>query len=205
MNARAARWLTRLYPPAWRARYGEEFAPFLEARPVTLRDVLNVVGCALNERARVLGEFKMSKLQHSLVLAVYAYLAAIAAGLNLYMTVDDTPLVDAMSSHAALFLCWNLVAAGSLMALAAAAAVGLPAVWAMIRFAWTAKRRDIFVRLAVPPFAAMASIAGLFTWGWNPSRTLIVLVIGLFGSAISLKQAIERTTLPEQVRPLQLA
>jgi hypothetical protein len=235
MNARFAQWLTCLYPRAWRVRYGEEFKAFLEAEPLTPRAVLNVIGCALYGRLCSLGEFKMSKLQRSLVLVVYAYLAAIAAGVNLYMTVDDTPLVDTMSAHGALSAWWNLVAAGSLAALAAVLALGLPALWAMLRFAWTARRRDIVARLAFPPCAVALIliwiIAVAMRTGWAPlfwdvmgggvarwalsSVTLILVVLGLLGSAISLKQAIQRSALSEQqltlfgrvlsIRPLQLA
>ena len=235
MNRRAAGSLIALYPPAWRTRYGEEFLAFLESRSVTPRETLNVVGCALYERVRSLGVYKMSKQQYSLVLMAYAYLTAIAAGLNLYWTVDDTPLVDAMRAHPALFACWNLVAAGSLAALAAAVALGVPALWAMIRFARTAGRRDILARLAAPPCAAALIliwiVAVAMKTGWAPlfwdvmgqpaahwglsSVTLVLFVAGLLGSAISLRQAIQRSTLSEQqltlfgraisVRPLQLA
>ena len=42
MNARLARAITRLYPPAWRERYGEEFAAFLEAEQGGVRALANV-------------------------------------------------------------------------------------------------------------------------------------------------------------------
>jgi hypothetical protein len=244
MNARAAHWLTRLYPPVWRARYGEEFQTFLEVHPNTPSAVLNVIACALHERVCRFGEFDMSKLQHSLVLTVYAYLAAVSAGVNLVGSVDDTALSDAMRTHTALFACWNLVAAASLVALVAVLTLGLPALWAMIRFAMTNKRHDILVRLAFPPCAAVVLlswiIAVVMKTGWLPlfwdvagdwatpggwpspqvrwvlsSVTLTLVVGGLLGTAISLKQAIQRSTLSEQqwtlfgrvvsLRPLQLA
>ena len=229
MSPRVARWLTSLYPPAWRMRYGEEFRRFLEARPDTLGAVLNVMGCAFYERLCSFGDYKMSRLQHSLVLMGYAYLVAIAAGVNLYMTVDDTPLVDAMRAHNDLSVWWNLVAAGSLVALAAAVCLGLPALWAMIRFARAARRRDIVARLAFPPCALaliLIWITAVVMWtGWGPlfwdvmgqpvSRwalsfvTLLLVVVGLFGSGITLKQAVERSTFPDErlldrtIRPLQ--
>jgi hypothetical protein len=222
MNARLAQWLTRLYPPAWQVRYGEEFRTFLEARSVTRQEILNIIGCALYERVRWFEDYKMSKLQHSLVLMLYAYLAAIAAGVNLVMTVDDTPLPDAMHAHVSLSTCWNLVAAGSLVALFAVAAMGLPVLWAILRFAWMERRGDIMARLAFPPCALALIliwiIAVVLRTGWVPlfwnvlgggmerwalsSVTLILVVSGLFGSAISLKQAIQRSTVPdEQLTP----
>jgi hypothetical protein len=49
VNPRLARWLTRLYPPAWRQRYGDEFEALLEAGPSDLRTLANSVHSALHE------------------------------------------------------------------------------------------------------------------------------------------------------------
>ena len=50
MNASLARMLTRLYPRAWRGRYGAEFAAFLEAEQGGVRALANVIWSALGER-----------------------------------------------------------------------------------------------------------------------------------------------------------
>jgi hypothetical protein len=50
MDSRWARRLTALYPSAWRARYGDEFAAFLEEEPSTLRAIVSVVTSAIRER-----------------------------------------------------------------------------------------------------------------------------------------------------------
>jgi hypothetical protein len=50
VNASLARMLTRLYPRAWRERYGEEFAAFLEAEQGGVRALANVIWSALGER-----------------------------------------------------------------------------------------------------------------------------------------------------------
>ena len=42
--------LLRLYPEAWQARYGAEFADLLEARPPALRDRLDIVAGAIDAR-----------------------------------------------------------------------------------------------------------------------------------------------------------
>ncbi|MGH2462630.1 MAG: hypothetical protein ACRDFZ_03260 [Candidatus Limnocylindria bacterium] len=42
------RWLVRLYPTAWRARFGEEFLDLLESRPLTLRAVADVLRGAID-------------------------------------------------------------------------------------------------------------------------------------------------------------
>ena len=49
MNVRLARLLTRLYPRAWRQRYGKEFQAFLEGEGASLRGSWNVVWSALCE------------------------------------------------------------------------------------------------------------------------------------------------------------
>jgi hypothetical protein len=50
MNPRLAHLLTRLYPRAWRERYAEEFAAFLQSGHGDLQAVANVVRSALHER-----------------------------------------------------------------------------------------------------------------------------------------------------------
>jgi hypothetical protein len=49
---RLARWLTRLYPRPWRARYGQEFDALLEDANLTLLDVFGVVRSALEMRMK---------------------------------------------------------------------------------------------------------------------------------------------------------
>ena len=61
MNPRLARALVRLYPRAWRERYGVEFGALLEDGPGGVREVLDVMGSALGERALpTIGGDKMS-------------------------------------------------------------------------------------------------------------------------------------------------
>src|ERR1700761_2374314 len=49
VNVRMARLLTRLYPRAWRQRYGKEFQAFLEAERAGLRASIDVIWSALCE------------------------------------------------------------------------------------------------------------------------------------------------------------
>lgn len=44
--------LLRLYPGAWRARYGDEFADLLASRPPTVRDRLDIIAGAVDARLR---------------------------------------------------------------------------------------------------------------------------------------------------------
>jgi hypothetical protein len=45
-----ARWLIRLYPPAWRRRYGEEFTHLLASQRLTLRMLFDVLAGAVDAR-----------------------------------------------------------------------------------------------------------------------------------------------------------
>jgi hypothetical protein len=49
VNARMAHLLTRLYPRAWRERYGEEFSALLEEERIGLRGSIDVLCSALRE------------------------------------------------------------------------------------------------------------------------------------------------------------
>lgn len=163
----------------------------------------------------------MDQLRRSLVYIGFAWLAAIAAGVNLYWTVDDSPLVPAMRSHKDLSVFWNIVAGGSLLAFFAMLAGGVPLVLAMLRFAKTAGRRDILARLLFPPLGGMVVFAwfgAVLVWtgghwapmpwaivgdgpGWPDltnrwilgTMTLVLLGITLAGSAICFAQLMRRT------------
>jgi hypothetical protein len=47
MSTRLARFLISLYARAWRARYGEEFRALLEAQPLGLFTLFDVIGSAV--------------------------------------------------------------------------------------------------------------------------------------------------------------
>jgi len=163
MNARLVCQLVSLYPQEWRIRYGEEFQSFLETHPSNFRTVLNVIGGALHERVLSFRRLKMDRRQNSLALMLYAFLGAIAAGINFYWTVDDTSLAAAIYNYSALFTSWNLVRAGSFLALAVFATVGIPLFLTMLRTAFAAQRWDVVCRLAVPPCAALVTLAWMVT------------------------------------------
>jgi len=162
MNARLIRQLIRFYPPEWRLRYGEEFQGLLETYPSNPRTIVDVIGAAARERILSIRRFKMDRRQNSLALMLYASLAAIAAGINFYWTVDDTRLAAAMSNYSALFTSWNLVRAGSLLALVAFAAIGAPVFLSILKTAWAARRWDVVRRLAVAPCAGLVTLAWMF-------------------------------------------
>jgi hypothetical protein len=158
MDRRLARRLTALYPRAWRSRYGNEFAAFLEDSPSTLASIVNVIGSAIRERACG-ARLTMDTRQTSLALMACAYLAAVAAGVNFYFSVDGTGLAVAMRSNVALGTAFRMVSNGSFLALAAVVAVAVPIVTSMLRVAFMTRRWDTVARLMVPFGAALLTIA----------------------------------------------
>jgi hypothetical protein len=96
MTRRVARFLIHLYPLSWRARYGAEFEAFLIQENAGIREVVDVACCAVREHLFLFGELTMTNLQRSVVWMAYSCLAAILAGMNVWWTVDDTPLVHAV-------------------------------------------------------------------------------------------------------------
>jgi hypothetical protein len=224
MKARMRRTLIRLYPASWRARYEEEFSTFLEAEHA--RTALNIIAWACRERVRAFIEDDMAIAGRGLTLMVYAYLASIVAGVNLYWTVDDTPLVGVMRFHVALFAFWRIVAWGAFVALAAAVGASVPIVFAMMRSAVANRRYDILRRLAFPPLALatlvvwIALVTTRTHWAptpwditgewaapahWPPlavrwvlgSITGLALSVGVVGTAIALSQAIDRSNMSQ--------
>src|SRR5205085_836804 len=97
-----------------------------------IREIMDVMCCAFREQIILLGEFRMSNLQRSIVWMAYSCLAAILGGINLWWTVDDTPLVQAMLQHKLLSVSWSAVEAGSLIMFIAALVGGLSALFAIL-------------------------------------------------------------------------
>jgi hypothetical protein len=221
MTPRMRRGLIALYPRWWRARYQEEFGAFLDREPFVARTVLNIVCWACYERIRSTTEHVMTTPRRGLVLLLYAYLAAITAGVNLFWTVDDTPLIGIMQAHRSLRVLWQLLAWGAFIAFGAIMAGAIPILFGMVRSAVTNRRYDVLRRLAFPPGALAALVIWIgvvvrwthwaptpwdITGDWHapeqwPSLhmrwilggiTGVLLVVGVIGSAIALKQAIER-------------
>jgi len=175
MNSRAARLLTSLYPRDWKQRYGPEFEALLVMSRGDLRTLADVAWSALLEHILSLRGMNMNRLPRSLATISCAYLAVIAAGLNLYATTDDSSLASAMQTHSVLSAAWNAIELGSIVALAGAFAMLLPLLAAALQFALKEKRGDILLRLLAAPGAAVVFVAWMagafFTLGghWAPA------------------------------------
>ena len=150
MDEPFARQLIRLYPARWRARYGDEFCALLEKYPRSLSTIVDVVAGALREHFRSVGAPAMNARQQSLILMTYACLAAVAAGVNFYWTVDDTPLAAAMHQHPALLRSFDIVADGAAFMLFVVIVVAVPIAAGMMRDAFKTRSWTAVGNLAIP-------------------------------------------------------
>ena len=117
----------------------------------------------------------MDNRQRALVFMTYAYLAAVAAGVNFYFSVDDTAMAEAMRTHTPLWMSFSIVAKSSFVAFATVVAVAVPVGFFMIRAALREGRYDVVGRLAVPFAAVLVTLLWLVAacvfwtgWQWEP-------------------------------------
>ena len=161
-------WLTRLYPRAWRARYGVEFNALLEQCLHSPLDVVDVFLGALDAHLQVLNEEnvnwrsmnKMNKLRTSLLIVFAAFIGFVIAGFSLVGLADDSPMIPLMQSNLPLYISWILIQVGALVALLAIVIGGLPLGSTLIRRAFTTHRRSLAL-LFVPVGAFLVLLAYL--------------------------------------------
>ena len=163
--------LLRLYPDYWRSRYGDEFAAVLEAYPLRLTTILDVLIGALDAHinpqdatGRII--HMINRPRRSAIVIFWAYIAFVLAGLNFSKSTEDD--VHRLTSvHSDLALVYFVIEAGAALALLAVLAGGVPLALAALWRAWEQKRWDIPLLLAVPPVA-------LAIWiGW----TLVIVLL----------------------------
>lgn len=224
MNPTLAHRLVALYPRTWRDRYQEEFEAFLEAETSSPAAILNIIRAACKEHVSAF-ELDMTPARR-LTLLMYACLAAMTAGVNLYWTIDDTTVGHAMRTHGALATSWRVVTWGSAAAFVAAISAAAPILRRILDAAVATRRYGTIARLAVP-FCALATLVGWMSivvarthWApmpWDITGTWVapaswpspgtrwilgiitgcVIVCGLGTTAIALRQAVERAEPPD--------
>jgi MFS family permease len=161
MNVR--NWLVRLYPSAWRGRYGEEFEALLAECLHSPLDVVDIFFGALDAHLGFTHETNwrylnmVNKLRTTILIVFAAYIGFVIGGLSLYGLVDDSPAAKLMKTDTALSAAWTTIEAASVIALLAVVAGGLPLAVTVIRRALTSSRRDLRL-LLVPVFAFLALV-----------------------------------------------
>ena len=143
--------LIRLYPPAWRARYGDEFAALLHQHRLDPRTLLDVAAGALD--ARLSGTpGRDARRRTALVVTMWALSAFVAGGIGFAKVVEYDDFTQAARDHLAVGLGFDLVRAGAAIAGLAAAGAGAIVLVAAVR----ARLAGPLVRAAV---AALVLIA----------------------------------------------
>lgn len=149
-----ARTLVALYPPAWRERYGEEFASLLEDTGVHLRQVLDVLPAAASAWIRPAAHLhdRAARMRASITTTLFAWVA-LAAGAVVFGQLHDDPAPGAPAGGGlrALYVACA-AASASVLVLG-----GMPLAGAVVR----ASRRRIrtVTALGVPAVAAAGFLA----------------------------------------------
>jgi hypothetical protein len=162
MTARLARWLVRLYPRDWRARYGEEFEALLQEGSGGFRALVNVAWSALSERVVptatfgvVMNQYPNSVLSLSKKPSAFVPMAmSITALAVLLGSIAASSGVVRDSDEGAIAHIWQLLMAGQLPLLA----------YFVIRWLPRVPRQTLYV-LALQIGAALAALAPVYFLG----------------------------------------
>jgi hypothetical protein len=144
------RWLVRLYPRAWRERYEEEFVAMLEQRPMSLADALDVVLGALDAHLDPqVGDERtapmVNRMRAATIAILCAYVGFVLAGMGFQKVTEGPPFTNLESTHALLGISYDVVVDGSIVALLAMMAGGIPILLATLKRAFAERRWDILL------------------------------------------------------------
>jgi len=148
--------MVRLYPRAWRERYGEEFGAVLEERRASVSDVCDVALGALDAWLHpqvVQGRsvtFMIGRLRRSILLVLWAWVGMVAAGVGFQKMTEYADFVRAARESAPVGWAFDAVVVGAIAALAAVLAGGILILFAVARDALDNRRRDVLSLLCVP-------------------------------------------------------
>ena len=164
------KYLLRLYPRIWRARYEEELLAVLESCPLTFPDTIDMFlgaidahlhpylgarGMPLQERIMLM----LRTLRRSLIALFCAYIGFVLAGMVFQKLTEYEDFVAAARTHSLVGISFTLIVIGSVLALLAILAGGLPIAFAVVKDALATKRIGRLMLLAVP-FLAFAALLG---------------------------------------------
>ena len=166
--------LLRVYPPAWRARYGDELATLIEeieaGARMSWRVRLDVVRAGVIERARGLGMKALpprDRAREGTLLVLYAWMLFVIGGFGVQKASEHwkavTPTAKQTLPSAAFDVLFLTAGVGSLLVLAGIA-VTLPGFIALLRKGgWGQIRRPIFRAILLSLFI-LAATKGLAVW-----------------------------------------
>lgn len=158
-------WLLRLYPHAWRDRYGDEVAAVLAAHRVTYWTLLDIVLGAVDAHLHrdLLPERLISmayRLRSSEITTFFAFVLFGVAWLPLSLVRDPLPVWQAAAAaHPGLFVALSILGLAGLVATLAILVGGVPLLVSALAQAIVARRWGLLALCAVPLLAAAALVA----------------------------------------------
>ena len=222
--------LLRVYPTAWRARYGDELANLIEEldgdAPISWRVRLDVVRAGLVERVRVLGLGALpprERAREGALLVLYSWMLFVLGGFGVLKASEHwkavTPAAKQGVPAAAFDVLFVAAGIGSALVLVGVAAF-LPCLTVFIREGcWKEVRRPI-IRAAVVSLVTAAVTFGLARWAHsltpgarNGGDTaysaafigwIILLAACLFGWAGAAAATARRLSLPASLLRLEV-
>ena len=219
----------RLYPRAWRERYGDEFEALLEECLHTPLDVVDILLGAMDAHLGLSDttNWRMmnmnNKLRTAILMVFAAYIAFIVAGMSVYGFADDSPFIPMMQTDKLLALAWSTLQISALVALLAIVIGGMPLAWTIIRRALSSNRKDLQL-LLVPPLAFLALVLYIAVASVNVNQTgpeptaagrawmwglIAVFILGAIASTAAVwkvvsRNDVEQGTLPGAQRGIRL-
>ena len=215
-------WLLRLYPRAWRDRYGDEFLALLESCPLSLGMVGDICLGAVDARLHLdtlLGRIcsYMNRLRNTAIVVFCAYIGFVVAGLAFGKMVEYDDFQNLLHSNSSVAISYWTLYAGAFAALAAVLVGGLPLAFAAARSAIAGRRWGLLALFAVPPLSLAVWLGYVFLiQTWNPDHgdvlsaplwerfVILGLFVGIFGlaavaSTVAVSIAIVRTEVSDKL------
>lgn len=161
-------WLLRLYPRAWRDRYGDEVISVLAAHHVTYWTAIDLVLGALD--AHLHGDLlprRLTSVAHRMrsseITTFCAFALFCLAWLPLGLVHDPLPIWEAAAAaHPELFVALTIVGIAGLVAALAILVGGLPLLISALAQSIAARRWGLLALFVVPLFAAAALVVVRF-------------------------------------------
>lgn len=157
--------LLRLYPSAWRARYGDELAALLDACPFTPFVLLDVLLGALDAHLHpdILpeGVFGMTKRIRSAEIVIFCGFMIFGVAFLVLLRLPD-PLATwepATTAHPELVWLYRTAQGAGFLGLLALLVGGVPLVLVALRRAYQARRREVLRPLAVATGVTVTYVA----------------------------------------------
>lgn len=167
-TGRQPRWIgvaLRLFPDAWRTRYGTEFGALLEQTPTSFRAIFDILVAAVDAHVHPTGPRRrwplmIERLRISELVVFASWVVFVVAGLAFQRMTEGAPYTGIATGQPSVQWTYLAVVAGAVLSLCAVIFASLPIALAIARTAIAARHWRHVGLLAVPP-AALAIWVGI--------------------------------------------